>query len=148
MADVKGQIVDKREPVKVEKYGLITFARPANAQVFENRGGAKSTVIATATVPLGLIGLTVQASVYARLDPKGTIQPDAALPKGMGEHIDGSGDEFKDAISSALLTWTGYPTSFDAACERLTGQKIDRKRVVLPARLVKDGKVVTLPASA
>lgn len=126
------------EPLTVNRhFGLITFTRPANPAVYEQRNG-KSTTLCVALVPINAIGMVIQANVYARYDTlKGVIAADASTPKGWTESRDGAADEMKDAIIGALGEWAGYETALDGAEERLTGVKSARTRFQLAPRLVK-----------
>lgn len=137
---------DVKKATAPSKFGVIILARPENAQVYDNRNG-KSTVLATALVPIRAIGLAIKCSIYARM-ANGEIKADAALPaKGVVTETEiGAADELKDAVVEALMTWPGYENAYDGAAERLAGVKAKVERKVIPVRLVKDGKLVALPA--
>lgn len=146
MADPRKDQQNQPTAPKQSKFGVIALSRPENAQVFDNRNG-KSTVLATAMVPIRAVGLSIKCSIYARM-ANGEIKADAALPgKGVVvEHDLGAADELKDAVVEALMSWAGYENAYDGAAERLAGVKAKVERKVIPVRLVKDGKLVALPA--
>lgn len=144
MADPR-QNQSQQEKPKQSKFGQIILARPENAQVYDNRNG-KSTVLATALVPIRAVGLAIKCSIYARM-ANGEIKADATLPaKGVVTEVElGAADELKDAVVDALMAWAGYENAYDGAAERLAGVKAKVERKVIPVRLVKDGKLVALP---
>lgn len=114
------------KPVAI--FGAAIISRPKSANVFEQRGGGRSTTAAIVTVPLVHAGVQLDMNIYARFDKPGEpVRFEAALPRG-ASIVDGPDAEmFEDRIKghaeTAFNSWSGGPSAMSAAYERLTGVK-------------------------
>lgn len=99
-------------------YGDCELSRPAQAAVYDNKGG-KSTVAISVKLPILSCGMVLPVSIYARLGTDGKVKFDPALPKGVAVSDDDR-QTFRAHVNTQILAWSGRERAMREAYDRLT----------------------------
>lgn len=125
-------------------YGEPLFSLPRNQSVYEARG-RKSVCAAEVAVPILSCGLTINASIWTRVEEKSDgirIVPDVSMPRGGTVTASDPADRQRliDHIAEAASNWTSYDRAMDQAENLLlNGKKSSnvKANAALQPRLVK-----------
>lgn len=123
----KGSLVGKDgKPVKPtvpSMFGESELTKSTNDAVYDDRNG-KSTIAATFTLPLILVGghtVTLTGRVYGRLQKDGSVGFDVSMPRGIVMSAE-TRDAGKTHVQDAIIGWSGRPSAWKDAYDRLTAQ--------------------------
>lgn len=102
------------------KFGQVSCSRPKSASVFEKRGGGKSTVAISCTVPITSCGAIVDVSIYGNFNPKdGSVTFSAGVPQKMSFSNEEDAEDFLAHVENSALSWNGYAAAEQAAYDRI-----------------------------
>lgn len=147
------KIEDPKTPIEGAIFGEPIFSLPRTQNVFEARG-RKSVCAVEVAVPILSCGLTVNASIWTRVEEKSDgirIVPDVSMPRGGTVTASDPTDRqrFIDHIAEAASNWPSYDRAMDQAENMLMNGKAKSTNVkaasALAPRLVK--RVTLAPAA-